>query len=341
MKWATLFPKGRFWKPIVSVIVVAATFLAASPLIGTGGKHQTLTQFVASVAYAEGEEPRIKQMKLSVWPEYDEPRVLVMYDGTFADTTGFPKQVRFRVPKGADISQVCGINEKGDHLCQLFEIKQEADFNVVTYTLPVPHFFLEYYYNPVGNEPLRNIAYTFSAQQPTDKLDIEVQQPLRSTDFNVKPTPLSTGADPQGFKYAQLSFDKVVPDQKIELNISYTKQDSRPSVPKKQQASGNGFADSSNLNLWLLLGGAAALGLLAYVVVNKRSSRFAMQAVGYSEKAGSRGQYPSTSGRVKQPGRRGTGANVSGGKFCTGCGAPLAREDRFCPQCGKRAKNVP
>ncbi len=287
---------------------------------------------------AEEGEPRVKQMKLSVWPEYDEPRVLVIYDGTFADTSGFPKQVSFRVPKGADVTQVCGISEKGEHLCQLFEVKQEADYNVVSYTLPVPHFFLEYYYNPVGSEAVRNIAYTFSAQHPTDRIDVEVQQPLRATDFAVTPTPLSTGADNQGFKYSQLSFEKVVPGQKIELNISYTKQDSRPSVPKKQDV-GGGFADSSNLNIWILLGGAAVLGLVAYFVISRRPARLVPQPAGYGGKAGSQGSYSRPSVYSKQTGRGRGAAKAQGGGFCTGCGAPLDADDRFCPKCGKRSKN--
>lgn len=290
---------------------------------------------------AEEAGPRVKQMKLSFWPEYDEPRVLVIYDGEFADKSGFPKEVRFRVPKGAEISQVCGIGDKGDHLCQLYEVKQEADYNVVVYTVPVPHFLLEYYVNPVGGEQTRNIAYSFSASYPMDKLDVEVQQPLRSTDFTLSPMPLSTGSDGQGFKYSQLSFEKVVPDQKIELKMSYSKQDNRPSVPKKQGSGATGGVDSSNLNLWVLLGGSALLGLAAFIVIGRRPNRLVPQAAGYGGRSGGQANYARPSVYTKPTARaKGALKAQEAAAFCTGCGTPLAADDRFCPKCGKRSKNA-
>lgn len=294
------------------------------------------------VLAAEDGAPRIKQAKLSIWSEYDDPRVLVIYDGTFADTLGFPKQVQFRIPKDIEISQVCGISDKGDHLCQLYEIKQQdGDYNILTYTLPVPHFFFEYYYQPVGTDPVRNISHTFSTLQPIDKLDVEVQQPLRSTDFTMTPAAMSTGTDNDGFRYSQLSYDKVAQDQNIVFKISYSKQDNRPSVPKKQQnqTAGAGIGDSTNLNIWLLLGGAAIIGLAAYFVITRRTTRLIPQPAGYGGRFSGQANYAKPSTHSKQTGRAKGAAKVQGATgFCTGCGAPLAADDRFCSRCGKRSK---
>lgn len=61
----------------------------------------------------------IKNMTVSVWPEYDDPRLLVLYEGQFTVDQTFPQKVRFYVPKGVTINMVCGVKDTGEHLCQM------------------------------------------------------------------------------------------------------------------------------------------------------------------------------------------------------------------------------
>lgn len=334
---------------IVSFALLSIPTLAGLGSVGVGHSQawgglsaltSTLERHMVGHAFAEESGLRVAQMKLSVWPEYDEPRVLAIYDGELTDKTGYPKKVSFRVPKGAEVSQVCGLSDKGEHLCQLYEVKEEADYKVVTYELPVPHFFMEYYFNPVGSEALRDIAYDFSSVYPVDKLDIEVQQPLRSSDFAMTPLTTSTSSDNQGFKYSLLNYGRINADQKVDLKISYSKQDSRPSVPKKQQgAPAGGGVDTSNLNMWALLGGSALLGLMAYYVISRRPGRLIPQSAGYGGKAGGQGNYSKTVVYSRPAGRSKGGSKAQGAaQFCTGCGNPIEAGDRFCARCGKRAK---
>ncbi|MCL5263742.1 MAG: zinc ribbon domain-containing protein [Chloroflexi bacterium] len=336
-------------------VVLSLALLAVPSLAGLGlapAVHGSWGGGISNIAsmmrsgmvghvFAEGEAPRVKQMKLSVWPEYDEPRVLVMYDGEFADKSGYPREVSFRLPKGADISQVCGISDKGEHLCQLYETKQDGDYIVLTYSVPVPHFFLEYYFNPVGSDAVRNLAYTFSATYPTDKLDVEIQQPLRSSDFTITPAAQLSNSDKDGFKYSLLSYKKLNQDQKVELNVSYSKQDNRPSVAKKQQGAPGGSVDTGNVNLWALLGGSALFGLAAFYVVSRRPGRLSPRAAGYGPRAGGQPNYSKATVYSKQTGRSKATAKVQGAsQFCTNCGTPMETGDHFCAGCGARSKNV-
>ena len=50
-------------------------------------------------AATAADQPTIRQMSLSVWPEYDEPSVLVIYQGEFNDSGTFPRKVSFRLPE--------------------------------------------------------------------------------------------------------------------------------------------------------------------------------------------------------------------------------------------------
>ena len=94
---------------------------------------------------ANGQEtkaPQIKEMKVALWPEYDDPRVLMMYRGIFGD--GAPSRVTFLVPKGAEVNQACSLTAKEEHLCQVYDLEDKGDYRRVTYNLPEPRFLLEF-----------------------------------------------------------------------------------------------------------------------------------------------------------------------------------------------------
>jgi len=43
----------------------------------------------------------LKKFQVDIWPEYDDPRVLVIYQGTFINngTSDFSGYVKFKIPK--------------------------------------------------------------------------------------------------------------------------------------------------------------------------------------------------------------------------------------------------
>lgn len=66
----------------------------------------------------------IGRMRVSIWPEYDDPGILAIYDGRFKDDTSFPAEAVFYIPEGASISDACSLSPKGQHFCQLFSQKK-------------------------------------------------------------------------------------------------------------------------------------------------------------------------------------------------------------------------
>ena len=162
---------------LVRAFIVCAALLAvaliASPVIAASDKPLT-----------------IKTMKLSVWPEYDDPRVLVIYQGEFADSSAFPTPVKFPVPIGSEINQVCAIKQPGDeHLCQLYDTTTEQDNLEISYTLPIPTYFLEYYWDGIKGQPDKSFTYKYVSPYTIDRLK------LRLT--TVEGDGLQTRADPR------------------------------------------------------------------------------------------------------------------------------------------------
>lgn len=279
-----------------------------------------LTMAAVPPAGAESPALTLKNIKVSVWPEYDEPRVLVIYEGEFAGT--FPQEVRFRLPAGAEAAQVCALKKPADeHICQLYQIKPEGDGLLLTYTLPIPTFFVEFYYYPLQGAGPRDIAFSFRPLDPVESLDLEVQEPLRAAEFRLTPPSSTVSSDGQGFRYYHYRYSNLTPEQPVEVRIGYNKADANPSVAKRQPGGAAPGGLGSGLGLPLLLGGAVVLAVLAAWVLGRRAQ-----------------------GRVSVPQAApawrgaGGGSEKKGGVFCTQCGQALRREDNFCPRCGRKAR---
>ena len=78
----------------------------------------------AAPARAESETPaaeppadlRITRLQLSIWPEYDDPRVLLIIRGELADGAAFPTHVTLPIPKNAELIGAGMISELGELL---------------------------------------------------------------------------------------------------------------------------------------------------------------------------------------------------------------------------------
>lgn len=274
----------------------------------------------------QGQELTIAQMKVSLWPEYDDPRLLVIYRGRFAAGSLFPQVVTFRIPTGAQVHAAAYIAPDGTLYSQPWEATTEGDFQLVRYTLPVDTFQLEFYHDVIEGQADKSFTFTLQSLYPVDLLEIEVQQPLRASNFTVLPEPGETTVDASGFRYALYSFEGVARDEKIELDVSYTKSDPNPSVPKAQltpvsepRTTVPGPKGQIPL-LPIVLATLALLAALASIASILRSRR------------GGIPYLPAALG--------GGGREEVEGYYCTRCGARLREGDRFCWQCGQKTHKI-
>jgi len=275
-----------------------------------------MTLGITSTVYAD-DPLRISSMDIFVFPEYDQPGVLVQYQGKIAAAAdkSNPREVAFLVPKGVGISAACAIKTNGDHTSETWKESDAGDgFTQVTFKINEPQFHVEYYYNPLVGAPETKMDFGYKAFSPADEITFEIQHPLKATNFGLTPdSPDSHKAD-DGFTYHSYSFKQVSAGAKLVTSIAYTKTDPNPSVSGQKQtaSSANKSADSnSNLNQAILVGiflGAIVIAGVFFLQKNARRAepcRASVQARGES----------------------------SGG-FCTQCGNGLDAEDKFCPRCG-------
>lgn len=310
---------GQVWlrrAPWIAALVVVPLFLQAG-----GAAAQT------------EDETRVQTMTVSILPEYDDPSVLVMAQGEFSETFS-PQEVEFALPPGAEVTQACALTKPDyEHLCQPYVLSEGDNSLMLRYTLPLPTFFFEYYYNPVADPAApRNVEYRLQPTYPVDSLVLEVQEPLRSSDFSLQPPSDEVFSDNQGFRYYYYDYEALTPDEPVSLNITYLKSDGQPSVQPRAQAGASGVAteDDGGLNrVFLVVVSLGIVGLLAFLAFGRRAGLRTAAA----------GLVPSSS---SSPRATRTPANPDGAppgrSFCAGCGQPLQKSFRFCPSCGRAAR---
>jgi hypothetical protein len=281
-----------------------------------------------SPAHALAEETtRIATLDISVWPEYDQPGVLVQYQGQIAgaDKSGVSRDISVLVPKGAGVGAACGIKSDGNHTSETWRESDAGDgFTTVSYKMSEPQFHVEFYYNPLVGATDKTMEFTYKAASAVDDLYLEIQHPLKATNFTLSPDAPNSHTDKDGFTYHVYNQKQVAAGETVLSKISYTKTDPNPSVSGQKStpatAANQETPSGINPNLVVLLAVlVAAAGLIAYFAFIRRAQpQFA--AIPVSESHGAQ--------------------RISLGGFCTGCGNAMEPEDGFCANCGKERKEI-
>jgi hypothetical protein len=291
---------------------------------------QAAPESIASTGEAAASSLSIQQLRVQVMPEFDDPRVLVIAQGRLSTPdTGFPLEVTFRVPQGAQINQMAVMNmTTGGTRPQPFDVQpDEGDsrWSLVTYTLDNAHFFYEYYYNPLGRGSDKLFTFALNSLQPITDLLLEIQQPLAARQFALGTAPASTRFDEVlGFTYHQFPVGALAAGADTGVEISYIKTDPVPSLSRDQvvmlgmqggesttELLSPGVVDrqpGSAVPIWIfvLLGAVTSAGLALVVWVRARQDSATLAPA----------------------------LEASRGSFCFGCGTPLKLDAQFCHHCG-------
>jgi zinc-ribbon domain len=287
----------------------------------------------AWIVPAAGQDPdkTVQEATLQLWPEYDDPGLLVIYSGDFTGTLRFPQQIAVPLPANARGIQATSKEADGRLTNEQWQIVNGE----LVYTLPGPGFHIEYYLDRPPSGDQREIGYEFKAPYATDSLDVRVQQPARATDFSLTPPPDSSVVGDDGLTYSSLRKTGLKPGDKLDLTIRYKKTDqgltraplaaaqTAPRIETAPEPAPSGGFDS--WLPWVLIGvGVVALtAAVVYWFVRGRESGAPAQP-GRSRRSAVTGPGPGAAPK----------ATGKGATFCTQCGQQYRPDDRFCANCG-------
>ena len=301
-----------------------------------------LMLFASLTPIALAQDPnRLAQLKISVWPEYDKTTVLVMLDGLFADKTTLPREVSVWIPTAANLTVTTWENADQSLAPEQANTTTDAGdgYTRVTFTTSQPNYHVEYYHDALKGAPDKTLDFAIKSFSAVDQVALEIQQPLKASNFTVMPPTTNTRNGADGFKYFNYTFANVTAGQVIAAQARYTKTDPNPSVqgapapvatlPSFQPTTT--ATPSGSIDNLMLLAGLVSLGLVGILGFFFYQQRARNQEDTAAQKLSPR--------QFQRQRRRARGTETPTA-FCTKCGSPLDDDDNFCPKCGAKRRVV-
>ncbi|MCA9994916.1 MAG: zinc ribbon domain-containing protein [Anaerolineales bacterium] len=264
---------------------------------------------------AQDEATAVKFLSVELWPDYDQPAVLVLLTGTLPDDVVLPATVVLPLPAAARLNAVARI-DSSDVMNDDINYQQRADS--LTLTTPDSRFRVEYYvpYTIEGN----GRSYTFQWQSPllVAQTAVTVQQPAAADRITIEPTAVNTTTHNDNLTYHDLSSTTIPPNTPYAVQINYTMPTPRLTVEAASSPAAAAVETTTPTfpNTYFLLAGASAVFVILYVGYHY-GRRLQNQP--------KRKPKPSRQSKTRQ-------------KFCHNCGTPVQPSDVFCHQCGTSLK---
>lgn len=256
-----------------SAVLISGCGGGAENTLGSGGPSKDLS---------------IGRMKVAVMPEYDDPSILAIYDGKFEEVSSYPIKTSFLIPKGSVISDACSLSHEGQHFCQLYRTVNKGDYDEVSLLLPYPNFYLSFHTPQFDTKvEKKEFDYLIKANHAVKTMEVDIQQPLRSTAFNISPPANAVASEKdgsisviKGFNHFVYRLEGVSKGQESAFMINYIKSDPNPSVDikytsmKTPQTQSTPYETLRNVKTAIyLLFGTGALFIVVVVVWYLRSRK--------------------------------------------------------------------
>jgi hypothetical protein len=225
----------------------------------------------------------IQTLQVELWPEYDQPGVLVIYRITLDPQVKLPSDITLRIPKSVQTPHALAEQTaNGLFNVNYTPIDIDDNWTGLKFTTTLPQVQLEYY-DPTLVK--KGSTHTFTFHWPGDyavqDMTIRVQQPRTATNMQVQPNTGYSGPGNDGLTYFTIPVGSVDSGGTFKLDFSYDKSDDTltqpatfesvtPAAPLDQTTLGR--VSFSEVIPWTL-GGVGFILIFAGVVWYIRSGR--------------------------------------------------------------------
>lgn len=304
-------------------------------------------------ALAQGGAPVLESLEVDVWPEYDRPAALVMYQFRVSPTTSLDTPVPIPIPASVgEPHAVAWRDVQGKLLLADYVRRVEGDRAIIMARLGSYEGQLEFYSDIEFDEKARRFSFRWPGGVSVGSLTLDIQEPSGASGLAVVPEPARRSVGGDGLNYAHLDLGSLDEAATPTIEVRYEKDSDRltqrnptSSAPNASGGSetaggtGEGAAatatatGSSNAVLFAVAGilfgaGAAWLG---WSYLSTRQAQ--------PEPVSAPSRASSAKGSAS-PSRTDSG-DGDAAPFCHECGAKTRPEAAFCMECGTKLMKKP
>jgi hypothetical protein len=176
--------------------------------------------------------PRLSNLEIDLWPEYDHPSVLVIYHITLAPETTLPTELTFQIPAAAGAPNAVAVRQPDGQLFTIdYNTQINGDWELITFTATLPEIQVEYYDPGLKQDgSQKSFTYMWPGDYAVDKMLLQVQQPVGATNMQITPGPVSQVTGGDGMTYYTKEIGSTTQGQTFSIEIAYQKESSQLSV---------------------------------------------------------------------------------------------------------------
>jgi len=168
--------------------------------------------------------PRLERLEISIWPEYDQPSVLVILRGWLSPDTPLPTSVPLPIPTAAGSPSAVAKRFPGGGLLVAQSMLEVGEgMSTVYLSTDAPEIRLEYYVPLDLSTENRHYHFEWPGGVEIDRVLFEVLQPIGATEFAVQPASSAPAQANDGLTYQREDLGPATADQTFTIEVDYTK----------------------------------------------------------------------------------------------------------------------
>jgi hypothetical protein len=287
-----------------------------------------LLLWIPSLAFAQA-PLTLPAVEVDLWPEYDDPGMLVIYRVTLPSTTSLPATINLRIPAAAGKPNAVASKQPDGSLVNLnYQQKTNGQWNVLAITATSPEVQVEYYDPSLKKEDKhRTFTFEWPGDYAVDALTLQVQRPFDASPVQFSPDDFGVGQPAgDGLTYYNENIGPVPAGPPFKIQLSYDKPTDDLTIKHLDlQSSGAAKTNASSFETFLpwILGvlgvGLIVGGLVWYFSVGRGKT---------VSKNENRARHKRTAQKA------GVVPTAEEYVYCSRCGKRAASGDRFCRTCG-------
>lgn len=283
-----------------------------------------LTLLTVPVPVNAQEGIALETFTVQLWPEFDQPSMLVIYDFTLAEGTSLPINLNLRIPTDANLIAVAYAPSGSLLNVPYQEPVEENGWQVVTVTVDTDAIYHIEYYAPLTQlDSQREYLFLWPGDHAVGNFNVSVKVPVDTTEYTIDPQMRVTTPADNGQTILEWETSNLEAGEQLPIKLTYTKTSDRLSVSDQPLETGivdentEGRISLSNY-LPYILGGLGILLILA----------------------GGLYFWQTSTGRpgLRQRHRARDEEADDGDVYCHQCGKRAQPADRFCRTCGTRLR---
>lgn len=289
--------------------------------------HLVSMLILATSAQAQS-NVKIGELTIQLWPEYDDPGMLVMYSFALSADTALPTEVQIRVPANANLNAVAKTEVDSMVNVPYDAPVKDGDWVIITMPIDDLNLYRIEYYAPIDKDgSTRNFNFLWASEYAVDSLYIEFQQPSTASNFTSTPALPNVNPGSGGITFHYLEVGGLAAGSDFSLNLSYDKPNNDLTVSSMPvEVGSNTLSETSEAT-----NSFSTDNFLPYILVG---IGILLIAGGLLYFFGSGRQEPATKSRKRHSPSTTAGGNI----YCHECGSRAGSGDKFCRACGAKLR---